>query len=748
VSDRAGAPPPTTTETERFLIFARWGEPIVPASLLLFLLFFRNPFSLALCAYVALGLWPGVRVARRLARRSQLEAAVSVLVIGFWGLALVLITGGSLMLPAAILFAIMSVVVGVPFASQRQLPWLVAGSTLTAAAVGVISLFPPLLSYAPATPRTVQLLVAFYIPLLVGLYSILVWQSSARLSETMEGMRRANEALRESERTLERKVHERTLELEQKNADLEVSQRDLAAARDEALRASRTKSAFLANMSHELRTPLNAIIGYSEMLHEEAQDSGQTEMVPDLAKIMAAGRHLLGLINDVLDLSKVEAGRVEIFAERFDANDALREVVATIQPLSEKNGNRVEVQLPDPPCQMHSDLTKLRQVLFNLLSNASKFTHHGTITLVLAETFRQGERWVEIRVSDSGIGMQPDQLERVFEPFTQADASTTRQFGGTGLGLAITKSFCEMLGGEIAASSRPGEGSEFTVRLPAEVAQPEAEPETSLRPAAAPRADATTVLVVDDDPAARDLMKRFLNREGFRVVTAASGPEGLERAREEPPDIITLDVLMPGMDGWAVLAELKADPDLLEIPVIVVTITDDQNLGYALGASDYMTKPIDRRRLATVLHQYEATGHGAPVLVVEDDHLSRSLMREAVERAGGRGVEAENGQIGLEQVRRETPALILLDLMMPVMDGFEFLEELRREANWRDIPVVVVTAKDLSPEERKALGLRTERILEKGALRRDGLLERVRELVRRHLPGARISGDNGTESQE
>jgi CheY-like chemotaxis protein len=241
------------------------------------------------------------------------------------------------------------------------------------------------------------------------------------------------------------------------------------------------------------------------------------------------------------------------------------------------------------------------------------------------------------------------------------------------------------------------------------------------------------VLVIDDDAPSRELMARFLGREGFRVVTASSGAEGLRLAREIRPRLITLDVLMPGMDGWNVLAELKADPELAEIPVVVVSITDDAALGYALGASEYLTKPVDRERLTTIVQRYLALQTTGPVLVVEDDPLSRSLLRDAVERLGCRVVEAENGSVGLASARAERPSLILLDLMMPVMDGFEFLEELRRDAGGDTIPVVVVTAKDLTPEERETLGLKRDRILEKGGRSRERLLEEVRTLVRAHL---------------
>ena len=308
--------------------------------------------------------------------------------------------------------------------------------------------------------------------------------------------------------------------------------------------------------------------------------------------------------------------------------------------------------------------------------------------------------------------MTPEQLGSVFEAFTQADASTSREFGGTGLGLAITRRFCEMLGGGIEATSEPGRGSEFRVRLPARA-------EEATRTAAEARAPAragkqqpdTTVLVIDDDAAARDLIERFLVKEGFGVVSAASGEEGLRLAREARPDVITLDILMPSMDGWEVLSALKADAELTRIPVIMVTILEQQHLGYALGAAEYVTKPIDRSRLAAILHQYEAGAPPGPVLVIEDDAATREMIRRVVEKAGWRVAEAENGRVGLERVAAERPAVILLDLMMPEMDGFEFLAELRREEGWRSIPVVVVTAKDLTPEEQRILDEHAERIL-------------------------------------
>ncbi len=522
-------------------------------------------------------------------------------------------------------------------------------------------------------------------------------------------------------------------ELKQAELQLEHAMTEAREAKDAAEEANRTKSAFLANMSHELRTPLNAIIGYSEMLQEEARDLGQDSFVPDLKKIHGAGKHLLALINDILDLSKIEAGKMNVYIENVDLATVVQEVVNMITPLIEKSGNTLALRCEDGLGSMRADLTKLRQVLFNLLSNASKFTSQGTITLGANRERVDGADWMRFWITDTGIGMTPEQMGKLFQVFSQADASTEKKYGGTGLGLVISRQFCQMMGGDITVESAPGQGSTFTIHLPIDGVAP--------KPTTTPRAEGTlvaaltppkgvpTVLVIDDDPTAHELMCRFLDKQGLHMVGAASGEEGLRLAKELRPAVIMLDVLMPGMDGWAVLTELKADPDLASIPVIMATILDDRNLGFVLGATDYLTKPIDWERLASLLQKYRCAHPPCPVLVVEDDADLRYLMRRMLEQEGWVVAEADNGRVALDRVAENRPELIVLDLMMPKMDGFTFIEALRQHEAWRVIPIVVVTAKDLTVEDHQRLNGYVQYIIHKGSRGREELLQELGDRI-------------------
>jgi signal transduction histidine kinase/DNA-binding response OmpR family regulator len=504
-------------------------------------------------------------------------------------------------------------------------------------------------------------------------------------------------------------------EIEEKGRQLEV--------------AGQHKSQFLANMSHELRTPLNAIIGYSEILQEEVTDLGQEALVPDLKKIEGAGRHLLGLINDILDLSKVEAGRMDILLEDVELVPLLEEVRALIVPLAEKNGNTLERELAKDLGSIRTDRSKLKQSLLNLLSNGSKFTENGRLTL-MAERFEADRPMVRFAVADTGIGMTEEQLGRLFQAFTQADASTTKKYGGTGLGLAISRRFCQLLGGDITVTSRPGEGSTFTITLPVRSEAP-----APIVPVEAPRivvdaGNGATVLIVDDDPAARELLAANLKGAGYRLVQAANGEEALSLARTLRPDAITLDVMMPKPDGWDVLSTLKADPDLCDIPVIIVTVAPERGIGLSLGAVEVLTKPVDRARLTALINRL--VRRDGPVLVVEDDADTREMMRHTIERLGLAVAESANGRLALSWLGDNAPpAIILLDLMMPEMDGFAFLDVLAARADWREIPIIVVTAKQLSAGERERLSRQAQKVMEKATATRVDIAAAIGAAVRR-----------------
>ena len=528
----------------------------------------------------------------------------------------------------------------------------------------------------------------------------------------------------------------------------QFEEREALKAREEAEIANQAKSAFLANMSHELRTPMNAIIGYSEMLIEDAADLEPDEFVADLQKILSAGKHLLGLINDVLDLSKIEAGKMTLFLEDFDVSACLDGVVATVKPLLERNGNRLQLNLPEELGAMHADVTKVRQCLLNLLSNASKFTENGTVTLqvdVMDDSDQPSRSLLRFMVADTGIGMTEQQMGKLFQSFSQADSSTTRKYGGTGLGLAISRRFALLMGGDISVESVLDEGSTFSLTLPRLVRDPTAsQPDGQGLPfsAAGPEgidqavgipqvAPRGTILIIDDDSVSADLVCRQLQSEGFRAVWASSGEQGLVLARQLRPDAITLDVIMPGLDGWAVLQTIKSDPALCSIPVVMMSVLDNQLLARSLGASGWLHKPLHRPELKRLLAAMQSAQESEParLLVVEDEPANAEWLRRLLERRGWLVVHAANGHEALAEIAHVRPSLILLDLMMPEMDGLQFLERLRCNPLASSIPVIVLTAKDLGPDDLRRLNGRVSDVLSKGTLNAVALVEQINAIL-------------------
>ena len=528
-------------------------------------------------------------------------------------------------------------------------------------------------------------------------------------------------------------------EVKQREKELGILVDELALARDLADKASETKSLFVANMSHELRTPLNAVIGLAELLKEEAEDDGLEDYKEPLERIHSAGNHLLNLINDVLDVSKIEAGKIDFHIEEFSPKGLIEEVVATTQQLAESNNNDVKVEFGEALPLIRSDKTRVRQIVFNLVANACKFTHDGFVKICVKQKLVDDLEYIDIEVADSGIGMTDVQVAKLFSSFVQADSSTTRKYGGTGLGLAISKQLAEKLGGSLEVESQLGEGSIFTASLPVftKIEEVPAE-EGILQDHSENKVQYTQdfknvprILVIDDDPIVLDMMSKHLSSSGFEVLVAEGGKQGIEMARRELPSVITLDILMPGMDGWSVLRTLKADAVTANIPVIMASILDEQKQGFALGANDYVSKPINRSKLMSAIKRFVKIGSDKQVLIVEDDADSRMFLNRLLRSERLEVVEAVNGKDAFDLLvsTKKLPELILLDLMMPIMNGFEFLSRIREVETLTDIPVLVITAADLSNSDKERLRGSVENVIQKDSVNKERMLEEITNLI-------------------
>ncbi len=490
--------------------------------------------------------------------------------------------------------------------------------------------------------------------------------------------------------------------------------------------ANKHKSVFLANMSHELRTPLNAIIGFSELL-TDARDGQFDDATRKrfLNQIVTSGKHLLGLINDILDLSKVEAGQMELRLTTMSVAESVDQVLKTVEPLAAKKNITLQANVTGSG-EVLADSGKVKQMLLNLVSNALKFTEEGGTVTVSALRMRD---MVEISVADTGIGIAVADQSQIFQEFHQVDQGAGRKHEGTGLGLALTRRFALLHGGDVRVTSRINKGSVFTLSLPTRAAPTVEQMSAALKNG---HGSGPLVLVVEDDPAAAELLTRQLVAAGYRTAVARTGNEALARARELQPGAITLDIILPEVDGWEVITRLKSDEQTRSIPIVVVSVVDNPDLGLALGAIDYFVKPVDANGLVERLNRFDfqrPPGKGAVrVLVVDDEPANRTLLAEALEPAGFTVVPAAGGREAIELAKTMQPDLVLLDLLMPEVTGFDVVEALRANESTRETPIMVLTAMNLSEADKRLLSGRVSQILSRGSVATSdivGLLKRV-----------------------
>ncbi len=557
--------------------------------------------------------------------------------------------------------------------------------------------------------------------LLVSIYRRLM---TSALQQKNEELLRKEQELTNLNNNLERRVKERTIELETLYNNLEEKTIKLQEALTLAEAANQAKSIFLANMSHELRTPLNAIIGLSELLVEELKEVNEQTYLEPVIRIHNAGKHLLSLISNILDLSKIEAGKMELYIEPFNCRTIIDELFIVADPLAKKNSNTLVFECADDIGEMHSDVTKFRQILMNLVGNACKFTSHGLISLKVSEVHdSNGSAMVKFIVQDNGVGISDEKISQLFNKFVQADSSTTKKFGGAGLGLAITKKMCELMGGSIDIQSEEGKGTTLTVLLPRKqqslsVAAPTAAAKSTPIALKLVQKEDLKILVIEDNEVEQQLVKQYLNSAGYKASFANSGEEGLKLALETPPDVVILDIFLPKMNGFEVLQTLKQEPSTASATIIMTSVLEEKQKGYVMGASDYLVKPFNQKQLLEVLNRYSTrinlkSNDLGRVLIVDDDNNARFILRTYFDKFKADIVEATNGAEALESIAEKTPDLIILDLMMPVMDGFEVLEKLKAKEEWSSIPVIINTAKELENGDYNMLSGGVIKILHK-----------------------------------
>ena len=512
------------------------------------------------------------------------------------------------------------------------------------------------------------------------------------------------------------------------NALINARTSEMEKARDEAIDAKGETSRFFANMSHELRTPLNAILGYGEMLAEDCEDLGYDDLLPDLKKITSSGIHLLSLINNILDISKIESGKMELYITSFEIEDVIDVIKDISAPLMSKNNNAFQCNIQDGIGAMRQDETKLRQCLSNLLSNAAKFTEEGTVTLEVDASLEKEIEMVSFKVIDTGEGMSEEGVGKVFEVYTQAERSTSAKHGGTGLGLPLSREMAQMMGGDITLTSELGVGSVFTLKLPRDCPQDEHEVSDSVLEGIDD--DEKLVVLIDDDVTMHDLIKRTLNKIGLTLVGATDSERGMQMVRETKPKLLLLDVLMPGRDGWSILRECKSDPELKDMPVIMVSQLNQDTLANSLGADDYITKPIDRELFLKTIKNILGDGDtdNNKILIIDDDENTRDLLSRMLKEGGWVPKTAKDGKEGLDQLG-EDPALIVLDLEMPRMDGFEFLNQYIETVNEEDrCPILVYSGKDLTDVQKELLENNVEGLVRKDEVSMDELSAIVKEI--------------------